>query len=198
MEVLGTLDPVVWIVGSIFLAGTLIGWYFVLSVQGDMLVDDTKRGVNSNEEAVAMFLDLVRQARKSIDIHDDGDNTKGTVYNNQEVLDSLRRGFEVHDLRVRCLFNDNEPIALADLAREYPDNLAIWYARAERPENDTHYKIVDDGMLVHLSQHRHRDSERRYAIRKGKRWAPGTRRRISRAFREHFEHGLADAVQLET
>ena len=182
-----------WFVLVIFLGGLLWSAYLVVSVQGDMLVDDTVRGLNNDAQAAEMFLDLIRKTRRSIVIHDDGNDSQESVYNNDRVMAAFRDGIQKHGIQVRCLFNDAEPIKLLDLAREFPDNVSIWYVEGDRPTPDIHYKVVDGGRLVHLSEHQHRVSERGFVLRDGKWATSGTRRRISRAYREHFDYSLRDA-----
>ena len=42
-----------------------------------------------------------------------------------------------------CSIDASESLALLDVAREFPDNVRIWYLEGERPARDIHYKIVD-------------------------------------------------------
>ena len=100
-----------------------------------------------------------------------------------------------HRCAASPLFNDREELKLLELADgECRNNISIWYAGGDRPENDVHYKIVDGGRLVHLSAHAHGASERSYVLRKAEPWwAARTRRRISRPYLEHFEHSLPAA-----
>ena len=184
-----------WVILAVFVTVTLACIYFMASIQGD-LIDDTKKGVNSDEEAASMFLSLVTQTRREIVIHDDGDDTDVSIYNSDQVLAALGARIKEHDIQVRCLFNDEEPgLKLLQLAQEHPQNVHVWYMKGARPDPDTHYKIVDGGRLVHLSQHAHGESERMYVLRKPPAFATkGTRRRISQAYMETFEHGLKAAT----
>lgn len=193
-------DVLDWMVLGIFLAGFAISFCVVMSVQGDLLADDTKKIVNDNAHATSIFLGLVNQTRKSIIIHDDGNNSPGSVYNNEEVMESLRSRIRKHGIQIRCLFNDaDEPLALLDLVREFPDNVDIWYLEGDRPEPDIHYKIVDGGKLVHLSKHAHGSDERVYVLRDANRWwvTKGARSRISKAFRTQFDHDLKFSKQAQ-
>ena len=184
-----------WAILAAFGVALLVCLFLMASVQGD-LIDDTKRGVNSDEEAASIFLSLVKETRREIVIHDDGDDTDVSIYNSDQVLAALRDGIKQHDIQIRCLFNDEEPgLKLLQLAREHPENVHVWYMKGARPDHDTHYKIVDGGRLVHLSQHAHGESERMYVLRKPPAFATkGTRRRISQAYMQTFEHGLKAAA----
>lgn len=184
-----------WVVLAIFVAGALVCVYLVVSVQGDLMINDTKKGTNSDEEAVKVFLQLLAQTRDNIVIHDDGHDSKGSIYNSDRVMVAISDQIRKHGIRVRCLFNDEEQnLKLLRLARKFPRNVYISYLNGDRPIPDTHYKIVDNGRRVHLSQHEHGEIESTYVLREAPWWAMGTRRRISQAYMDHFEHGLKAAT----
>ena len=187
-----------WVVLAILAAGFLISMYLIVSVQGDLGLRE-ESGLNTDEQATAMFIALVNQTRHRIDIHDDGNDFAGSMYNSPEVMDALRERIRKRNIKVRCLFNDaDQPLELLELARseEIRSRIEIWYLNGGRQEPDTHYKIVDGGRLVHLSRHEHGAGERGYRLRKALRWWEfNTRYRISKQYRDHFEHSLKDAVQ---
>ena len=187
-----------WILLALTAISFLICLYLVISVQGDLRKPVHAR-FNSNEQATKMFIDLVKQAQHQIDIHDDGNNFEGSIYNNQEVMDVLSNKISEKGIKVRCLFNDpDQQLKLLELAQtlEAQDNIEIWYLDGGRQEPDTHYKIVDKGRFVHTSRHEHGGIERTFILRKAPGWWEyHTRNRISRPYREHFEHGLKHAVR---
>ena len=186
-----------WIVVAIFATASLAGLFLVVSAQGDMRLRE-EAGENDDDQAAAMLIDLVNKARSSLVIHDDGNDSAESVYNNDGVVDAIRdRIRQRRRLKVKCLFNDREELKLLELADgECRNNISVWYAGGDRPDNDIHYKIVDGGRLVHLSAHAHGASERGYVLRKAEPWwAARTRRRISRPYLEHFEHSLPAAEQ---
>lgn len=186
-----------WIVVAILVAGFLTSLYLIASVQGDLRREES--GLNTDEQATEMFIGLLNQTRSRIDIHDDGNDFAGSMYNSPEVIGVLRERIEKRKIKVRCLFNDpDEPLELLNLARteKFGSHIEICYLKGGRQEPDTHYKIVDGGRLVHLSRHKHGASERGYRLRKALRWwESGTRYRISKQYRDHFEHGLKHADQ---
>ncbi|MCY4129035.1 MAG: hypothetical protein OXG15_07310 [Gammaproteobacteria bacterium] len=186
-----------WIVLAILASGFLTSLYLIASVQGDLRREES--GLNTDKQATKMFIGLLKQTRQRIDIHDDGNDFEGSMYNSPEVIDVLRERIEKQNIKVRCLFNDaNQPLELLSLAQteEFRSHIEIWYLRGGRQEPDIHYKIVDGGRLIHLSRHEHGESERGYRLRKALRWwESGTRYRISKQYRDHFEHGLKNAVQ---
>ncbi len=187
-----------WVVVAIFIGGFLVSAFLVLSVQGDLRLQE-ESGLNTDEQAKAMFIELLRQTRRRIDIHDDGNDFADSMYNCPEVIGALRERINERNIKVRCLFNDaDQPLELLKLARseEFGGSIEIWYLNGGRQEPDTHYKIVDSGRLVHLSRHEHGASERGYRLRKALRWWEiKTRHRISKQYRDHFEYGLKNAVQ---
>ena len=195
---LETIQGAEWVVLAILVAGFLISMYLIVSVQGDLRLRE-ESGLNTDEQASAMFIGLLNQTRRQIDIHDDGNDFEGSMYNNPKVIAALQERIRKHNIRVRCLFNDaGQPLRLLELARseEFRSHVKIWYLNGGRQEPDTHYKIVDGGRLVHLSRHKHGASERGYRLRKASRWWEfHTRHRISKQYRDHFEHGLKNAVQ---
>ena len=184
-----------WLVLAVLIAAVLACIYLALTAQPDMnLVEE--RDENTDAQAAEMMVELINKARRSLVIHDDGNNSPESVYNSDAVIDALRQRIEQRPrLSVECLFNDCDDLKLRGLARgQGRNNIAIWYAKGSRPDNDLHYKIVDGGKFVHLSSHAHGASERRYVLRKAEAWwAIPTRRRISAQYRRHFRHGRAHA-----
>lgn len=189
------IEGVEWLIVAIFVIAFLVSVYLIVSVQGDVRLK-LEHGENTDEQATKMFIDLIESTRKSIVIHDDGDDSTKSMYNSAEVIDAIERQIKKHpNLQVKCWFNDREDIKLVNLADGiYAENFEIWYSEGERPDNDIHYKIVDGGRLVHLSRHEHGASEREYFLRRAEMpLAIGTRKRISREYLAHFENGIAQA-----
>lgn len=133
--------------GSYLCSGPLHKLYLVLSVQRDLGLRE-ESGLNTDEQATSMFIELLKETRRQIDIHDDGNDFDGSMYNDPEVMDALRDCIQERNITVRCLFNDaNQELSLLELARtkEYGGSIEIWYLNGGRQEPDTHYKIVDNG-----------------------------------------------------
>ena len=184
-----------WLVLAVLFAAVIICAYLALSAQPDMALVE-ERDENDDDQAAEMMIDLINKTRHSLVIHDDGNDSPQSVYNNDRVIAALRQRIRQRPrIAVECLFNDRDDLKLRRLAEtSHRPNIKIWYATGGRPENDLHYKIVDGGKLVHLSSHAHGASERGYVLRKAEPWwAIPTRRRISAEYRRHFEHGVAHA-----
>ena len=183
---MGGIEGAEWIGVAIMAAVVLVGVTMVVSAHGDMRVH-TLYATNDDDEAADVMIDLIGQANWLLLIHDDGNNSASSVYNNARVVEALRDRMAKRPLlRVHCLFNyKSEPLALLDLTERYGRRMKVWYT-SHRPEGDIHYKIVDSGKLVHLSIHKPEADERRYSLRTPPRWAIGTRFRISGKYRAHF------------
>ena len=194
MEMIQGLE---WMVLFMVAASLLFSAFLIVSVQGDLRLKP-ETGLNTDEQATEMFIYLLNQTRHQIDIHDDGNDFDGSMYNSPKVIDALENGIRERNIRIRCLFNDmNQPLELLKLARsgEFQGHVEIWHLKDGRQVPDIHYKIVDNGRFVHLSRHRHGASERGYVLRKALRWWEfSTRHRISKQYRDHFAHGLKTAV----
>lgn len=140
-----------------------------------------------------MFIDLVQNTRRSIIIHDDGNNS---MYNRADVLFAVEQQIKKYPkLQIKCWFKYKEDIRFLELADgQFRKNFEIWHSTCSRPDDDVHYKIVDEGRLVHLSRHAQGAREREYMLRRAEmRFARGTRKRISEAYVAHFERGLTQA-----
>ncbi len=195
MEIL--LDPE-WIV-IVIVAVTFVGCvYFVVTVQGDLKIEDTS-GSNSDQDAIELFIDLVNETRKEIKIHDDGNDFPASIYNNPDVIEAIEKGVRERNIKVRCLFNDEgQPLKILELVRskEFQNSIEIWYVCGGRQEPNTHYKVVDGGKLVHTSYHKHHEQERSYRLLKATGWLDfKTRQRISERYRDHFETSLQSATR---
>ena len=194
MEML--LDPELIVIAIV--AGTfVICAYLVITVQGDLTLEDVS-GPNSNKHAIELFINLVNETRKQIEIHDDGNDFAGSIYNNPDVIEAIRKGVRERNIMVRCLFNDkDQPLKILELARceDFGRNIKIWYVQGGRQEPDTHYKIVDGGKLVHTSYHKHSEEERSYRLLKATgRLDFRTRKRISERYCDHFAFSIENAT----
>ncbi len=195
---MGVIEGLEWIAVAIYVVGLVTGVYLVVTAQGDRGITELSAD-NSDEKAANAMIDMVEQTCRELLIHDDGNNSVGSVYNNEQVLEAIRSRLRQRPrLRIRCLFNDNEPLKLLELAQseDCRDRIEVWHVRGPRPLDDMHYKVVDRGKMVHLSFHAHRVDERKYLIRKPPIWAIPTRRRISKTHREHFGSGVLEATRI--
>ena len=136
----------------------------VWRAQGFLSVRVT-RGVNDNDTAAYMFICLVSKVENEMIIHDDGDNTDDSIYNNDKVIKAVRKRLgEQTDLTIKCFFNENEDIKMVSLGELFPGRFVVRYRQGERPDRDIHYKIIDDGRKGYLSVHDLGGCSRKYEL----------------------------------
>ncbi len=120
---------------------------------------------NSDEDAVSMFINLIRLARDQIEVFDDGNKMEGSIYETQEVVNALARKLkENKQFKARFFFNADDELLLR---RELEDHERVEIyagAGAGRPDDETHYKIIDDGLIAHLSNHVYGAGERTFEV----------------------------------
>ena len=122
------------------------------------------RGVNDNDTAVSMFICLVNKVENEMIIHDDGDNTKDSIYNNDKAIEAVRKRLQEHkDLTIKCFFNEREDIKMVSLGEQFPGRFVVRYRQGERPDHDIHYKIID-GRKGYLSVHDPGGRSRKYEM----------------------------------
>ena len=153
-------------------------------------------GVNDDEAAVAMLLAVVKAARKSLIIRDDGNKEPETVYDDANVIDTVRKQLADNDeLHIRCLFNDRADLDLVrQVAAEYPTRFQVWYHDGPRPD-DIHYKIADGGLVGHLSWHEYKQPERDFKLLDCSAAKPRTRKRAFGQYLKQFEREVAAAAR---
>lgn len=136
----------------------------VWRAQGFLSVGVT-RGVNDNDAAISKFIGLVNEVENEMIIHDDGDNTKCSIYNNDKAIEAVRKRLQEHkDLTIKCFFNEREDIKMVFLGEQFPGRFVVRYREGERPDHDIHYKIIDDGRKGYLSVHDLGGCSRKYEL----------------------------------
>ena len=151
-------------------------------------------GVNDDDAAASMLILVLKAARKTLVIHDDGNKLPETVYDNERVIDAVRSQLDENQkLRIRCLFNDRDDLELVrQLRAEYPDRFKVWYGNGLRPDGDIHYEIAD-GVVGHLSWHEHKQPEREFKLLDCSGAKPRTRKRAFGEYLDRFERDIAAA-----
>lgn len=154
-------------------------------------------GLNDDDTAATTFTDILRTAKRTLVIHDDGNKMAGTVYDDADVVEAVRRQLADNQaLRIRCLFNDREDLDLVRQMRsEYPDRFQVRYRKGPRPPGDIHYKIADDGAFGHLSSHGHGQPEGRFKLLDCSGAKPRTRKRAFGKYLDQFEIDIAAAAE---
>ena len=106
---------------------------------------------NDNEHAIRHFRDVLDKAERELLVHDDGDKTVGSLYDDDNTVEAVRQRLRsCPDLKIRCLLNFKADIRMADLRGEYGGRFQVRYLH-QRPADDVHFKIADGGKMAYLS-----------------------------------------------
>ncbi len=167
--------------------------YFVWWAQGYLLVLVT-RGTNDDDTATSAFICLVNEAKQEMIIHDDGDSTDASIYNNEQAVKAVRTRLQEHrDLSIRCFFNKEEETRMGSLGKQFPDRFQVRYLQGERPVHDIHYKIIDGGCKAYLSVHDMGGCDREYEMIDCTDSPPRIRRRMFRKFYDQIDRAYASS-----
>ena len=108
---------------------------------------------NDNKDAIRHFLTVLDRAERELLVHDDGDKTDGSLYDDKDTIEAVRERLRTSpNLKIRCLLNFNEGVGMADLGDEFSGRFQVRYLH-QRPVADVHFKIADDGEMAYLSSH---------------------------------------------
>ena len=120
---------------------------------------------NSDEGAVSMFISLIRLAKERIEVFDDGNKMEGSIYESEDVVNELVRKLEENEqFEARFFFNADDELLLRRKLEDH-ERVEIYVgAGAGRPDNETHYKIIDNGLIAHLSNHVYGAGERTFEV----------------------------------
>ena len=151
------------------IVGTGVALCFALAVRIVLrglafLQVSTASGWNSDETAAAQFIGLLDEAATSMVVHDDGNKMEGSIYENEEVVDAVRRKLsDNRHFRLSCHFNFDASLRFtSELAG--CDGVRIEVGNGTRPDDDIHYKIIDGGLKAHVSHHELDSRERWYKV----------------------------------
>lgn len=158
----------------------------------DRLNVGVQSGGNDDDAATQMFLRVLRTAEKTLHVHDDGDKGNGSIYDDDDVVQAVRRQLEDRpELQIRCLFNDKANLKLVrELRVEYPDRFTVYYLSGPRPIGDVHYKIADGGVMGYLSSHEHGQPERNFKLLDCSAAKPRTRKKAFGKYLEQFDRSI--------
>ena len=116
---------------------------------------------NDNEDAIRRFRAVLGQAEREFLVHDDGDKTDGSLYDDEDTVAAVRERLQTCPrLRIRCLLNFNADVRMAALREEFDDRFQVRYLH-QRPVDDVHFKIADDGKMAYFSVHAKGATERK-------------------------------------
>lgn len=161
MITLGEMAVIGVVIGGAVAPAIFMWWWYA-----DRLNVRVEGGGNDDETAAQMFIRILRMAKKTLVVHDDGDKGNKSIYEDDKVVQAVRCQLEAHPkLQIRCLFNDKADLKLVrEIEAAYPGRFAVYYLNGARPVGDVHYKIADDGVIGHLSSHEHGHPERNFKL----------------------------------
>ena len=185
-----TLDEmaVIGVVIGVAVVPAIAMWWWC----ADRLNVGVQSGGNDDDAATQMFLRVLRTAEKTLHVHDDGDKGNGSIYDDDDVVQAVRRQLEDRpELQIRCLFNDKADLKLVrELRAEYPDRFTVYYLSGPRPIGDVHYKIADGGVMGYLSSHEHGQPERNFKLLDCSAAKPRTRKKAFGKYLEQFDRSI--------
>ena len=123
---------------------------------------------NNDEEAINNFLQQIEKTEESIQIFDDGDYMKNSIYNKDEVIKTLECKIEENSrFRLDIHFNENEGteekrLKIYQLKDDCPKNISIKDGLSKKRNDDFHFKISDFGKYCYVSKHKRGEESRMY------------------------------------
>ena len=126
----------------------------------------TESGENNNTQAKDDFLYLISEAQHSIEVFDDGDTDKESVYQDHDIVAAIQGKLtSIEDFTVVCHFNN--PVTDLWFAQQLAKYERVTIhpgiqSGSQRPDDQVHYKIADGGRLAYLSQHGYGEGERNF------------------------------------
>ncbi len=136
------------------------------------------RGQNTDSQVATMFINLIGRAQHKLEVYDDGNKMPESIYENDDVIAALKEKLDANEqFKAIFFFNDNDQLKLRKEFEKHP-RVSIyagtkWWRR--RPRTQVHYRIIDDGLLMYISEHRHGAEERRFEVHDASE-VPATRR----------------------
>lgn len=149
LEILVLSLLLLWIlIGTILMLWAMYWNYSIFRIRS------RREAVNNDQMAIESALHLLEQSKEKIELYDDGNDVKGSLYNDSRFVRLIREKLYAYpEFEVRCFFN----IAGNTLfTRTFVDEERVQlFSRREpgqRPESDIQYKIVDS-YTAYVSKH---------------------------------------------
>ena len=146
------------------LSGLAAVAYYIYSTW-DLLFLKLEVGTNSDSFASDVFISLVNDACHEMVVRDDGNRMRGSVYEDEHVIDAVRKKLESSpNFRMRCLFSCEDETAFKRAFKNEKGRVLI---RVAQPRHDIHFKIIDGGRQGYISTHAQGQSRRSYRLYRG-------------------------------
>ena len=151
-------EPLVVVV---WLAALLPLLYYVWRTWG-LLRLRLQVGMNDTKFATDTFIELLRDARHTMMICDDGNDMPGSIYNTPAVIDAVTARLKANpSLRLLCLFSSADDTMFT---KTFDGHAQVHMKRGVQPRRDIHFKIIDHGRRGYVSAHPLGSTERRYRL----------------------------------
>ena len=174
---------------------TLVCFWIAKPLYDHLLSEWIDFGVNSDDRVTKHMMRMVESAQNELIIYDDGE--KESIYGDSGVdfVQALMSKCKVNNsFKVQILLNCfDKDLAMSKAVRKRNlPNLEIRYRNGERP-NDSHFKIVDGGLLYYVSNHGHGEQERkfRFFASKNRLFIPGYIKKFKQKFDLDFKEAMS-------
>lgn len=130
---------------------------------GNLSMLKVSRAGDAREQPEDDFLSLVDEARRSIELFDDGNKLHDSICESERVIRNIREKLDRSEhFTITCHFNKDEELRFTS-AFETHDRVSIFAGiDPQRSQDQVHYKIIDDGRIAYLSARGHAESERSF------------------------------------
>lgn len=109
--------------------------------------------MNDSRVAAEAFIDLLRDARRTMLICDDGNDMPDSIYNADDVIEATRAALATNaDLQLQCLFSSDDETRFSKAFAREPRVLI----KRQGPRRDVHFRIIDGGRKGYVSAHGYR------------------------------------------
>ena len=148
---------------------SFVTWIFgdLYFIQPVFRTPDSVLQSNNDEEAINNFLKQIETTKKGIQIFDDGDYMKNSIYNKDEVIEALKCKIKENSrFRLDIHFNEEEDkrkrLKIYKLKDDCPKNISIKDGLSKKRNDDLHFKISDFGKYCYVSKHKRGEESRMY------------------------------------
>lgn len=147
------LDFYAWVaLGTIVVSTTLM----VLNLNSGfqyLYVQSTEPAISDDDSVLENFVGLLREARESMIVYDDGDSREDSLYNDPRVINAVHQKLrDTPAFELRCLFNCDEALQFRKELESQPQ-VRIRTRGSSASAYEVHYKIIDGGDKAYLSRH---------------------------------------------
>ncbi len=104
--------------------------------------------MNDSRMAAEAFIDLLRDARRTMLICDDGSDMPDSIYNADEVIEATRTALASNaNLQLQCLFSSDDETRFSRAFAREPRVII----KRQGPRRDVHFGIIDGGRKGYVS-----------------------------------------------